>query len=230
MTETQPAKQPRCDWLILIPTRFEMDLIYQQLPPGIPAVCEICGFGPIVPAARTVQLIQQHQPARVLLMGIAGSYSDHVSVGKASPFYQVACYGVGVGKGGTFLTAQAMGWQHWLGDSEVASIGDRIDLGHPKIFEPTPPGSGSQELLVTATSAAENQTDVEDRLRTFPGAVAEDMEAFGVAAACQLSGVPLYVVRGISNRAGDRDKSNWKIVEALTSAVRMSLLIMKAEP
>ena len=55
----------------------------------------------------------------------------------------------------------------------------------------------------------------------FPDAVAEDMEAFGVAMACQMHGVPLEVVRGISNEVGDRDHSQWQIDKALRAAAEL---------
>jgi futalosine hydrolase len=47
------------------------------------------------------------------------------------------------------------------------------------------------------------------------------MEGFAVAAACRLGNVPVSIVRGFSNRGGDRNKSNWKIEEALSAAVEM---------
>jgi hypothetical protein len=47
---------------------------------------------------------------------------------------------------------------------------------------------------------------------------AEDMEAYGCAAACALAGIPLMVLRGISNVRGERDKSQWRIADALKAA------------
>jgi futalosine hydrolase len=49
------------------------------------------------------------------------------------------------------------------------------------------------------------------------------MEAFGVAMAASLMAVPVQVVRGISNTAGDRQLSNWKIDEALEAAAEVVL-------
>ena len=40
---------------------------------------------------------------------------------------------------------------------------------------------------------------------------AEDMEGFAVATACRLANVPLSIIRGISNVAGDRDHRRWEI-------------------
>ena len=47
------------------------------------------------------------------------------------------------------------------------------------------------------------------------------MEGFAVAVACRLAGVPLKIIRGISNHAGDRQHSRWKITEALLSAAAL---------
>lgn len=214
---TQPDKQFNTKWLILIPTEFERGLIANSLTSeslGVgDAVVEVCGFGPIVPAARTVQLIQQYRPDRVLLIGIAGAYDLMLAPGTAFSFSEVACYGVGVGTGGTFRTARQMGWEYWPGtDDQKNSIGDSIALS---------PLSGIAAHLLTVCAAAENDADVKHRLTTFPAALAEDMEGFAVAAAGKLCSVPVSIVRGISNRAGDRNKANWKIRESLIAAVEL---------
>jgi futalosine hydrolase len=56
--------------------------------------------------------------------------------------------------------------------------------------------------------------------------VAEDMEGFAVALACRLVGVPLDIVRGISNDAGDRDKVRWQVPQALRAAADLAALIL----
>ena len=53
------------------------------------------------------------------------------------------------------------------------------------------------------------------RRQRFPRALGEDMEAFGVAAACRLAGCSFRVLRGASNQAGDRMTSGWVIGPAL---------------
>jgi futalosine hydrolase len=206
---TEVANHPK--WLVLIPTELERTCVVDVL--RIPnSVVEICGFGPVVPAARTVQLIHEHRPDRVLLIGIAGNYDLMLEVGTAFSFSQVACYGVGVGHGETFQTAQEMGWHHWPDDNENRAIVDLIPLA---------PLTSIASQILTVCSASENQEDVQLRLKKFPSALAEDMEGFAVAAACRICDVPVSIVRGFSNRAGDRDKSNWKIADALSAAVEL---------
>jgi len=71
---------------------------------------------------------------------------------------------------------------------------------------------------LTVCAAAGDRDQAHDRYQRY-ATEAEDMEAFAVAAACQLQNLPLRVVRGISNIAGDRDHSKWKSAEAMNSAL-----------
>lgn len=48
-------------------------------------------------------------------------------------------------------------------------------------------------------------------------AYAEDMEGSAVAQTCLRYDVPMIECRGISNMAGDRDKSHWRLREAMTN-------------
>ncbi len=223
------------NWLVLIPTEFELQHAKQAIACGFPTEARLCGFGPIIAAARTAQLIQQHRPSAVMLVGIAGTYSERLSIGQAVQFSDVGCYGIGIGSSSAFQGAAEIGWQQWPGDASTQEIGDRIPLGElsdPNFASANHPNfetRANRSLLVTATSAASNHDEVQNRLRVFPDALAEDMEGFGVAAACRLYGIPLTIVRGISNEAGERNKSNWQIPEAMQAAVKLASKIIELE-
>ena len=189
--------------LVLVPTQFERDQIDPaKMPPG--GQLELTGFGPIAAAARSAELIARLRPRRVILFGIAGRYTERLSMGSAYEFGHVSCYGIGAGQGAQFQTAHQMGWQQWS-DSKMEN--DSLPLD-----------SVNDLKLMTVCSAAASMNDVQTRLATFPGQHAEDMEGFGVALACQLADVPLQIVRGISNQAGDRDLANWRIPAAINAA------------
>jgi futalosine hydrolase len=51
----------------------------------------------------------------------------------------------------------------------------------------------------------------------YPDAVAEGMEGFGVAAAADRAGVGFAELRAISNVVGPRDRSAWRIPQALAA-------------
>ena len=213
--------------LILVPTEMERRSLAPMLAPVMEQGCRLalCGFGPVAAAARTAQLLAEHAPERVLLLGIAGSLDDRLAVGAAYHFDRVGCYGIGAGSGGEFLSAGALGWHQWPGDQSSDAIGDLIACGPNGET-----GGGRADLLLTVCAAAASAEDVRLRKQAFPAAMAEDMEGFAVAFACRLRGVPVDVVRGISNRAGDRDKSRWQVAAAVESAGRLALQITTEAP
>jgi futalosine hydrolase len=213
--------------LILIPTELERSFLSQSLNgfnrqgdcddvSNRPFDVELCGFGLIAAAARTMQVIAQRRPSRVILVGIAGTLDPSVAVGTAIEFGSVAVDGIGVGFGGSFRNAAAMGWSHWHDPLASVTIGDRVELQN----------FGGPELLsVCAASADSNHASL--RRQVYCNAVAEDMEGFGVAMACQLMHVPLRIVRGISNVAGNRDFKTWQVELALRQAAGLVDAILK---
>jgi len=214
--------------LLLVPTELERGFI----APVMVAACstaipvELCGFGPVVAAARAAQLIAEHRPERVLLVGIAGRYADRLAIGQAYAFERVACHGIGAGSGEAFVPAEAMGWPQWPGDGSdpATRIGDVLACTSGRL----PAAAARAGLLLSACSASAGEGDVRSRLRLLPEAAAEDMEGFAVAAACRLAGVPLDIVRGISNTAGDRDTSGWRIEAACRAAAELAAMLLGA--
>ena len=219
--------------LILVPTEMERRRLALVLAPVMAQGCRValCGFGPLAAAARTAQLLAEHAPERVLLVGIAGRLDDRLAVGAAYEFERVACYGVGAGSGGEFVSAAAMGWQQWPGDADSTSphggdpIGDEIG-GLTCLQADDGNRGGRSNLLLTVCAAAASAEDVRLRKQAFPAAAAEDMEGFAVAFACRLRGVPVGIIRGISNTAGDRDTSHWQVAAAVEAAGRLALQVM----
>ncbi|MCH2209714.1 MAG: futalosine hydrolase [Fuerstiella sp.] len=212
--------------LILIPTQTERDVLQPLLKTAADTGdrVELCGFGLVAAAARTMQLIGDVHPERVILVGLAGTFSDRLPVGSATTFAEVACFGIGAGSGDRHQTAGNMGWNHLdlpatQDRPEAVTVADTIAIAGSVVSDETVPPP--QLLSVAAASA--NRKDAAIRSRRFPQAVAEDMEGFGVALACRLTQAPLDIVRGISNQAGDRDLSNWQIESALQAAAQIVL-------
>lgn len=220
--------------LILTPTQLEFRRLEPLLSPSV-RDCggrfELCGFGAIAAAARTMQLVAMHRPTQVILVGIAGSLRPDFHVGTARTFPKVACVGIGAGTGDAHKSASEMGWKYWdsgnwetgnvaMGEAD-GGIGDVLPLAPSRIDARTWSGE-----LLTVCAASANDLDVARRLQRYPNAVAEDMEGFGVAVACYFGGVPLQIIRGISNRAGDRDQNNWNIDGALHAAGELTRKIL----
>lgn len=206
--------------LLLVPT----DLERQKLPSSCVEQwldcghrIEICGFGQVVGAARTMQLLANGSFDSVALVGIAGALSDDVAIGSAVQFGTVYCDGIGVGQGSIHRSAMDMGWHQWPREPQ---IDDTIQLSAQlSAHEHEHPLPG----LVSVLAASATPTEAAWRRSRFPLGKAEDMEGFGVAVACRLANVPLTIVRGISNRAGDRDHTNWNIEGSLEQAMQLIL-------
>jgi futalosine hydrolase len=213
--------------LVLVPTELERGLI----APVMSAACggirlELCGFGPVAAAARAARLVAEIGPPRVVLVGIAGRYADALAIGRAYAFERVACHGVGAGSGGAFVPAAALGWSQWPGDpaDATAPIGDTLPCTSGLV--PAAATRARAGLLLSACAASAGDDDVRSRLELHPAAAAEDMEGFAVAAACHLAGLPLDIVRGISNTAGDRDTSGWRIEAACRAAAELAAALL----
>ncbi len=192
---------------------------------------ELCGFGIAAASAMTMRHIMMHHPKRVILAGIAGSFLPQCPPGSACWFSHVLCDGIGVGTDHTFRSAAEMGWNHLDADAKGIPIGDRIELKIPDHAV----NATTKHALVSGCAASIDQPSAQRRLaRTSkmlaktvsnesPMVVAEDMEGFGVAMACRVAGVPLSIVRGISNCAGDRDFAAWKTTESLRAVATLLL-------
>ena len=201
--------------LFLVPTEFELEFLSSALIQRIRnSNCEICicGFGPIVSGIRTTLLIVEHSPKQVFLTGIAGALDLRIPLGTSVELDMALCFGIGTGSGDDFISASEMGWRQW---SDSPQISDSIRLDDDNVAACVP--------LLTCCSASANEHDVQLRLKKHPNVVAEDMEGFSVATACRFAGIPVRIVRGISNRAGDRNKENWRVRDAM-HAVEKSIL------
>jgi len=189
--------------LILFATEREAS-VWQRARTGL-ALPLVVGVGPIAAAAGTADAIARLTPRRVLVCGIAGTYTpDELPVASACGFHSVRIDGIGAGRGPERLSLAAMG----------LAPDDRTLLAAPA-------GSAGAHDLLTVCSAASDATMAAERYERF-ACVAEDMETYACAAACAQAGVPMAVVRGISNVAGDRDHARWKVDAALDAALELT--------
>lgn len=210
--------------LILIPTALELDIIGPNIESAAKQhdwSIELCGFGPIASASRSATLIQQRKPNHVLLIGIAGTFDESLPVGGATTFGSVRCYGVGVGAGEQHVSAGEIGFHHFSHGG--LSIDDvlQLEIGLTNTRD---------HVLLTSPTASANTLEANQKLAAVPSAIAEDMEGFSVAVSCRLAGVPLTILRGISNRVGDRDRDHWQIEKALFAAVDLAIRDVIARP
>ena len=178
----------------------------------------ICGFGLASAGAGAGFRLSQSTTrddldSPVILAGIAGTYQpEKYPVGSVVCASSVRCFGIGAGSGDEHQSSEAMGWEQGLPLEGLPPAYDFLALS-------TAPNSTELTgLFLSVASASGNMAEANARVAKFPEAVGEEMEGFAVALACRNYGRPLFMIRGISNVAGERDKEHWKTNEALTAA------------
>ncbi len=218
--------------LVLTPTLFEAKRLFGDQPADFSYTAktsvatnyngrqkrysEICGFGLASAGAgagfRISQSTRDDSDSAVILAGIAGTYQpEKYPIGSVVCASSVRCFGIGAGSGDEHQSSEEMGWAQGLPLAGLPPAYDFLDLS-------TPPNS--TELIgafLSVASASGNMAEANARAAKFPEIAGEEMEGFAVALACRNYGRPLFMIRGISNVAGDRDKSHWKTNEALTA-------------
>jgi futalosine hydrolase len=217
----------RMSTLLLIPTAFERDRLQidsLQLEPSL--AIELCGLGPVNAGIQAMRTMHQHQPRRVLLAGIAGSLKKSAELGRAYAFATVALHGIGAWRDEQLLSPQQLGWREGLDFSgknflEQADASEQANAGEQsELSLQTTTACDTLDQLLTVCYCESSIQKATGRQAGFPRAAVEDMEAYSVALACRAYGVPLLVIRGISNLAGDADKSRWQFDMAFAAAQR----------
>ena len=168
-----------------------------------------CGFGPLSAALNTQRFLHKYNPSHVILVGIAGSYELPTPIGQVFAVSRTQLDGIGIRSDGRLIPPAETGF----------------DTSLPTIFESleTPPEVNSRDLLLTVCEPSNEPDQAAQRQLDYPNAALEDMEGYGVAAACDMMNVPLTILRAVSNQAGDRDLNHWAIRPSLM-ALRESLI------
>lgn len=176
----------------------------------------VSGIGPVNAALATMRAIEREHPDLVISAGIGGAYpASGLKPGDVAISSEIVYGGLGAMDGERFL--------------------DLADLGFPlfdAVHNRLPVWSGALDWarrsnaafgpLLTLETVTGDDTVARALEARVPGALTEGMEGAGVAHAALLAGTPAVEVRGVSNLVGRRDRSSWRLPEAL-DAVRTAL-------
>lgn len=170
------------------------------------------GVGPAAAAAGTARLLalaeaDGHPYRTVLSAGVAGGLPGRAEVG------------------GVLLASRSIhadlgaespdGWQSLdqLGLGSTAAAADPATLAELRAHLPDAV-VGEVVTVSTITGTAARAAAL---ATAYPDAVAEAMEGYGVACAAAGAGVAFAELRTVSNLVGPRDRSAWRIGEALAA-------------
>jgi futalosine hydrolase len=171
------------------------------------------GVGLVQATSRTQRLLTQAQAAQapfglVISAGIAGGFAGRAAVGDTVLASRSVAADLGAQTGDGFLSLQHLGFGYSTMDTDSAVL-SRMREALPDAIV----GEVLTVATVTGTGARATQLAT-----TYPDAVAEAMEGFGVAtAAAEWEGIDFAELRTISNPIGPRDRGAWHIREALSA-------------
>ena len=159
------------------------------------------GVGPAMAAAATALRLAAGRYDLVVSAGVAGGIPGRAGIGDVVIATRSIAADLGADSPDGFLPISRLGF------------GDEVIDTYPVLKHPDAV-MGSVLTVSTVTGTA---PDVEALARRCPDAVAEAMEGFGVGTAARLTGVRFAELRTISNLVGPRDRTAWRLTEALAA-------------
>jgi futalosine hydrolase len=201
--------------LVVTAVVAERDAIRAGLPDPAGATVVAVGVGPAAAAAGTARLLALAEAAgvpyrTVLSAGVAGGFAGRAPVGAVVLGRRSVQADLGADSPDGFLPLERLG----LGDATVAAdrrLLARLARDIPDVIV------GDVLTVATVTGTAERAAA---RATAHPDAVAEAMEGYGVACAATGAGAAFAELRTISNLVGPRDRSSWRLGDALTALTR----------
>jgi futalosine hydrolase len=189
----------------------ERDAIVAGLPSQAVTVAAV-GVGPAAAAAGTARLLAHAEAAghpyrTVISAGIAGGFAGRAPVGSVVLATRSIQADLGASSPDGFLPLDRLGF----GTSTVPADEALLAALRARL-----PGAlvGEVITVATVTGTAERAAAL---AAAHPAALAEAMEGYGVACAAAGAGTAFAELRTISNLVGPRDRSAWRIGEALAA-------------
>lgn len=180
----------------------------------------ISGIGQLQTAYSLQKKIQVFRPALVLQAGIGGSPSAS-DLGKVFVIRSELLADLGMMEKSGFRSLSEMGLDQ----------PDRFPFRQGKLINPY-----TQLLEWTGLPARDGLTVNEIKSSDTPGfqlnpkQIVESMEGAALHYVCLMEKIPFLQIRSVSNVLGDRDKSRWKLKEAMENLHEtLTLLIQKLQ-
>jgi futalosine hydrolase len=177
---------------------------------GIDVICG--GVGPAAAAAATAVTLGVAEVLgwpydHVVCMGIGGAFPDRAAFGEIVVGTASIAADLGAQSPDGFLSVTDLGFGRNVIEANQVLVSDVIaGIGAAKF--------GAILTVTTATGSTERADELS---RRHPNALVEAMEGYGVACAADVTRTPFAEIRTISNAVGLRDRTAWRIPDALAA-------------
>jgi futalosine hydrolase len=197
--------------LVTSPTQTEIMPFRERMGeasrPDLELHVTITGVGLVATAHALMHEVCRRRPDLVIQAGIAGSFHPELT-GKTFCIKDESFGDLGVFEGGQFKSLFEL---DLAGRNDFPFTDGRLVNPHGKLLSLTrmPP--------VRSVSVHTITTDMETaaRYQQKEKAVVESMEGASLHYVCLMEHIPFVQLRSVSNQVGQRDKSQWKIKDAI---------------
>ena len=195
--------------LVVTAVEAEREALFRGLNKAKGFEVLVTGVGPAAAAAFTARALAAGEFSCVVSAGIGGGFSGKAGVGTIVVATQIVAADLGAETPEGFLSLDELGF-----GSNRITTDDRLvkQVSEALLVAELPVITGPVLTVNTVTGTAASAAEMAARV---PGAAAEAMEGYGAAFAAQAAGTPIMEIRAISNLVGPRDRSAWRIREAL---------------
>lgn len=198
--------------LIMTSVEAERDAILRGIGSDSRIDVKLAGVGPISAGIQTAKALTADEYDLVINMGIAGGFTDKAEVGSLVIANEIVSADLGAESPEGFITLDELGFG---ASTRVKADSDLVQILLEVMKEENiSVQAGNILTLSTVTGTAETTSKLQQR---EPGALAEAMEGYGVAMGAKEFGLPVLEIRSISNPIGPRDRSAWRIKDALVT-------------
>ena len=182
------------------------------------------GVGAVSAAVSTAKALAAAGYSLIVSAGIGGGFPGRAELGSLVVANEVIAADLGVKTPEGFSSLDDLGFGLTRLQADPGLV-DRVTAALQEAKLPV--NTGPVLTVSTVTGTAETAMELAARVE---GAAAEGMEGYGVALAAREFGLPVLEIRAISNMVGPRDRSAWKIKEALDVLAAACSVLLEVLP
>ena len=193
------------------------------------------GLGKINAAAAAAAILSSYPVSRLWMWGSAGAYDlAGVEINDVALASEEILGDEGVATISSWQPLDAIGIP--LIESKGESIFNRMEVDQLELkhsrkllhkWESIPSSPRIHVGPFITVSAVSGSIARARMLSSLYGAVCENMEGGAVAQICLRYQIPFLEIRGLSNRAGDRNKQRWQLSKALNNCQRAVIYLLE---
>ncbi|MGA0607686.1 5'-methylthioadenosine/S-adenosylhomocysteine nucleosidase [Phenylobacterium sp. VNQ135] len=178
-----------------------------------------CGLGKVNAASAATLLLDRFEATTLIFSGVAGGLHPELPVGSVLFGERLAIHDYGIVTAGRFTATRSGVIPFGAPAAALESVSQQVRETLVRLRDAVAPTLGHPVQLggITTADYFLNCGQTRDELRAQLGADAIDMESGAVAQVAEAWGAPLYVIRTLSDLAGEESQVTFTEMEAMAA-------------